>query len=193
MSKVIEFNSQREDYIYLLQSLELEGMDRLINKLDDMGFFKAPASTQYHLSYEGGLLEHSLNVYVKARELRDIWIRGNFNLEKEVPVRSIILCSLLHDIGKANDYTQNILASGKISNTKPYKSISTPYKIAHEDESVFIANKYIDLSEKEIHAIYLHNGMYGEHKYSFQGNETPLALILHFADMWASRILERGL
>jgi len=31
--------------------------------LDSVGFFDAPASTQYNLAEEGGLLEHSLNVY----------------------------------------------------------------------------------------------------------------------------------
>lgn len=31
--------------------------------LDDTDFFRAPASTKHHGSYEGGLAEHSLNVH----------------------------------------------------------------------------------------------------------------------------------
>lgn len=38
-------------------------IDGLLNYLETIGFFKAPASTQYHCSFEGGLLQHSLNVY----------------------------------------------------------------------------------------------------------------------------------
>ena len=35
-------------------------LDYLLEKTD---FFTAPASTRFHGAYEGGLLEHSLNVY----------------------------------------------------------------------------------------------------------------------------------
>ena len=31
----------------------------LIEKLEDMGFFYAPASTKFHGAYKGGLFEHS--------------------------------------------------------------------------------------------------------------------------------------
>lgn len=47
----------------LLRSVNREGMDELINFIEKSDFFKAPASTRFHGSYEGGLLEHSLNVY----------------------------------------------------------------------------------------------------------------------------------
>ena len=50
----------------------------------------------------------------------------------------------------------------------------------------------MDLTEDETWAILHHNGMYGDLKYTLQGKETPLYLIIHFADMWASRVIERG-
>ena len=56
--------------------------------------------------------------------------------------------------------------------------------------SVAIASMFIDLTEEEQFAILYHNGLYGDFKYEIQGNETPLYLILHFADMWAARIIE---
>ena len=49
---------------------------------------------------------------------------------------------------------------------------------------------YIDLTEEEQHAILYHNGLYGPLKYEIQGNETPLYMIIHFADLWASRVVE---
>lgn len=37
--------------------------------LDEIGFFTSPASTKYHLSVPGGLLQHSINVAEAAMEL----------------------------------------------------------------------------------------------------------------------------
>ena len=53
----------KEEFLALLRSVDREGMDELINFIEKSDFFKAPASTRFHGSYEGGLLEHSLNVY----------------------------------------------------------------------------------------------------------------------------------
>ena len=42
-----------------------EGSDKLLQFLlsPHSDFFTAPASSRFHSSYEGGLLDHSLNVY----------------------------------------------------------------------------------------------------------------------------------
>ena len=53
----------KEEFLMLLRSVNREGMDELINFIEKSDFFKAPASTRFHGSNEGGLLEHSLNVY----------------------------------------------------------------------------------------------------------------------------------
>ena len=37
-------------------------MEAVIENLEELGFFEAPASTKFHLNVEGGLLEHSWNV-----------------------------------------------------------------------------------------------------------------------------------
>ena len=44
-------------------SIKREGSTELLRWLEDSDFFVAPASTKYHGCHEGGLLEHSLNVY----------------------------------------------------------------------------------------------------------------------------------
>jgi 23S rRNA maturation-related 3'-5' exoribonuclease YhaM len=63
-------------------------------------------------------------------------------------------------------------------------------KVDHEVRSVSIASQYIQLTEDEYFAILNHNGLYGNFKYNISGNETPLYLIIHFSDMWASRVKE---
>ena len=51
----------KEEFLNLLRSTEREGIEDLIEALEEMGFFTAPASANHHLNVEGGLLEHSLN------------------------------------------------------------------------------------------------------------------------------------
>ena len=47
------------------EKITREGADKLLEYLlsSSSDFFTAPASARYHGAYEGGLLEHSLNVY----------------------------------------------------------------------------------------------------------------------------------
>ena len=58
--------TNKERFIEIFQrDVKREGADKLLAFLtsDGCDFFRAPASTRYHGAYEGGLLEHSLNVY----------------------------------------------------------------------------------------------------------------------------------
>ena len=52
----------KEEFLKLLKSVNREGMDKLIQFIEKSDFFKTPASTRFHGSYEGGLLEHSMKV-----------------------------------------------------------------------------------------------------------------------------------
>ena len=53
----------KDEFIELLKKTNREGIDKLIAWLEKTDFYKAPASTRFHGCHEGGLLEHSLNVY----------------------------------------------------------------------------------------------------------------------------------
>ena len=57
-------NKERFIEIYK-EKIKREGADKLLDFLlsSSSDFFTAPASTRFHGNYEGGLLEHSLNVY----------------------------------------------------------------------------------------------------------------------------------
>lgn len=179
----------------LLLSTGRQGIAGLLVEMDEMGFYTAPCSTQYHLAYSGGLAEHSLNVYELMDKLSSI-------LHPEVDKSSVIICALLHDLGKAGqfgkpNYIINML-KGRGKNAEPYQSSTKPYignpellYIDHEVRSIQIAGRHINLTEDENWAILMHNGMYGNFKYQIQGKETPLYLLLHMADMWASRVTEK--
>lgn len=170
-----------------------EGMADLIAEMQDMGFLTAPCSGGNHLSKEGGLLEHTVNV-MKLAEKMGVSMLGGTEYNKIH--NSVMIAAALHDLGKCGqfgkpEYVDNILASGKVSDAKPYKRNPELLNVPHEIRSVAIASMFIDLTEEEQHAILYHNGLYGPLKYEIQGNETPLYMLIHFADMWASRVTEK--
>lgn len=183
----------RDTITSLLISTEREGIYQLLKYMDNSGFYIAPASTKYHGAVIGALAEHSLNVYNAAMNLANAWLDSD---KVEELRNSIIICSLLHDLGKAGQYNkplyvENVLKTG-VSKAQPFKVNSELMTLPHEVVSVIEASKYIELTEDEQRAIAWHNGLYGCFKYDIQGKETPLYMILHFADMWASRVMEKG-
>ena len=46
------------------ENITRPGADKLLAWIESSDFFTAPASTRFHLSSPGGLLEHSLHVFV---------------------------------------------------------------------------------------------------------------------------------
>lgn len=183
----------KEQIIKTLKTIDREGIDGLIEYLEECGFFTAPCSGSYHLAKEGGLMEHSLNVLKMAEKLAKAWLTPKKYKEMH---ESVILCALLHDLGKCGDfgkpnYIPNILKSGEVSKTKPYETNKDLLYVDHEIRSVKLCALFIDLTEEEEHAILYHNGLYGNLKYAISGKETPLYMIIHFADMWASKVIEK--
>ena len=84
----IEENIER--FEALLGSIQRDGMGKLLRYIwKNTDFHKAPASTRFHLSCEGGLLQHSLNVYdcLVAKRESPIWK----DVLKEIPDESLIL------------------------------------------------------------------------------------------------------
>ena len=166
-----------------------DNIKELIGCMEDGWFYESPCSGAHHLAEPGGLLEHSLNVLTLARELARAW-------ESTIPEESIAISALLHDLGKMGDhgkpnYAENYLKDGSRSSAKPYITNTNLVYIPHEVRSVLIAERYIYLSEEEERAILWHNGLYGQFRNDITGKETELYMIIHFADMWASRITEK--
>ena len=58
-----------------LAKVDRSGMDKLLAYIRKSDFYTAPASTRFHLSCPGGLLQHSLNVLDALRGLLD-WNEG---------------------------------------------------------------------------------------------------------------------
>lgn len=179
---------------YLLNT-KREGIEDLLDYLKEIEFYVSPASTQYHAAYEGGLLAHSVNVFSCADKIAAKLLTP---AEYKEIFPSLVICSLLHDVGKCGQfgkrlYIPNILKDGEVSNKKPYSINKDLMTLPHEVVSIVEIMKFVDLTEDEQRAIAWHNGLYGCFKYDIQGKETELYMIIHWADMWASRIMEENL
>ena len=89
----------KQDFLSILTKVKREGIENLINFLEQTDFYTAPASTRFHGNFEGGLVEHSIKVYEILKH------KVETNIEKlQIPEESIIIIGLLHDICKANFY-----------------------------------------------------------------------------------------
>ena len=53
----------------LREALGTRWSDAFLKELEEGGFFISPCSTQYHLAYAGGLVEHSVNVAYLCKDL----------------------------------------------------------------------------------------------------------------------------
>ena len=178
----------KEKFIELLKSTNRPGIEDLISFLEKTDFFTAPASTRFHGSFEGGLVEHSLKVY----EILDYKAKNNV-LKLEIPDDTIKIVSLLHDICKLNfykvDYRNAKNALGEWEKV-PYYTIDDTRPYGHGEKSVMMISEYIKLTPEEKYSIRWHMG-YTEPKelYNTIGSaykKYPLALMMHEADLEAT-------
>ena len=170
-----------------------EGSAQLLEWLQTTDFFTAPASTRFHGACAQGLVMHSLNVY---RVLRGKFCREGDDLE------SVVICSLLHDVCKANYYT---VSTRNVKNKEtgrweevPFYSIVDALPYGHGEKSVWMIERYMRLTEEEAVAIRWHMGGFddaargGCKAISEAYDAYPLAVKLHMADLAATYLLEKG-
>ncbi len=167
-------------------------LDYLENKSD---FFTAPASARYHGAYEGGLCDHSVNVYhclkdyLERERVSELY---GLNYSDE----TIAIVALLHDLCKIGCYkpgTRNIKgADGKWTQVPSYQ-FHDPMPYGHGEKSVYIVNGYLRLTREEAFAIRYHMGFSGNEDKGQVGSAFqmfPLAFALSVADMEATYFLE---
>lgn len=174
-----------------------EGADKLLDFLSTSDFFTAPASTRFHGSYEGGLLEHSLNVYdclvdylsrPRAKEVYKL----SFSDE------TIAICSLLHDLCKVNCYkkgSRNVKDKNGVWQSVPTYEFADSLPYGHGEKSVYIISGFMKLTREEAFAIRYHMGFSGTEdirNISAAFEQFPLVLALNTADMEASHYVEKS-
>ena len=201
MSDIIK---ESADYIRkTLKATRRPGITDLLDHMDEIRFFTAPASGGNHLCCEGGLAVHTANVMRLAEKAGKVFFGPE---EFKNQRNSIRIVAGLHDLGKAGAwnkvyYAENMIKDGrptkaqpeqryKRSDVKPFEVNRGLVHIDHPMLSVKEADLYIKLTEEEYFAILYHDGMYGSLAYYLKGHERPLQTLLHFADYWSAQFEE---
>ena len=179
------------------KNIKREGADKLLEYLESPAsdFFTAPASSKFHSAYEGGLCEHSINVYeclksyLESPRVKETY---GFSYTEE----SIAIVALLHDLCKVNVYKKGF------RNVKDEKGMwqrvdtfeyddKLPY--GHGEKSVYIISGYMKLTREEAFAIRYHMGYSSTEdvrNVSLAFEMFPLAFALSTADSEATYYIE---
>lgn len=189
-----EYNRERFMKIFQ-EKITREGADKLLDFLVKSDFFTAPASTRYHLACEGGLLQHSLNVYDC---LVDILNRPRMKelYKIEYSDESIAIAGLLHDLCKVNFYKtgfRNVKNENGKWESVPYYTIEDTLPYGHGEKSAYIVSAYMRLTRDEAFAIRYHMGFSGTEDVGNVGRALemfPLAYAVCCADMEAAFLME---
>jgi len=209
----IQANKQR--FIQLLSGVKRDGIDRMLEYLDGTDFYSAPASTRFHLCCEGGLVQHSLNVYdcLEYKTNNPIW--GDL-LKNKYGDDTRRIVSLLHDLCKIDLYVkgyknQKTYEKDKVMSANKWEikkdnlgefiweqvetyTVEDKLPYGHGEKSAMIASCFMGLSIEECMAIRWHMG-YTEPKENYIALGTaiekyPLILALHEADLEATNLFE---
>ena len=186
-----------------LLSTKRDGMENVIKHLERLGFFTAPASTKFHLSVKGGLMEHSWNVCNTALMLREQMIQMKPQLADKLPEESVVIASLLHDVCKSNIYKDAILNrkndQGYWEKIPGYEVDYSSLPLGHGEKSVImLLTLGLKLTKDEMLAIRWHMTAW---ELAFQSPEqksnlqkareiAPLCAIIQAADGLSSALLE---
>lgn len=202
-------------FLKLVNSIKRQGANipALIDWLEKSDFFDAPASTNYHNSVEGGLLDHSLKVYNNLVQLYALKFPEE---SKSVELQeSLFVVAALHDLDKVNKYertSRNVKVysedGDKHDELGKFKWVSKqgwgtrPVDArfvygSHEMNSEYLARCFIPLRMEESVAILHHMGSMSWDSAKDNIGDVftryPLALMLYQADMLATYLdEERG-
>lgn len=180
----------RNELLYSLDNEEDKLIKKAISKIliRYSTFFNEPASTKYHGAYKGGLVDHSLAVYLAA-------IRTSFHYGIQSDEVNPIAC-LFHDICKVGRYK---LIKDDKGNDFKYIYDNEYDGIEHGAESLRRLLNIEGVGELipkpwQI-AIAYHMGVFGVSNTEMQNFSTmseryPEVLLLHHADMIATKIYD---
>lgn len=172
------------------ENIHRDGIEDLLKWLDDTDFYTAPASTKYHGAFEGGLVNHSLNVYSQLKKLVAFY-------GIKATAESIAIVSLFHDLCKVGFYKPEMRWRKDANNQwEQYATwkVDEDYAFGgHGSKSVFMVQSFMQLTLDEASAINCHMGSWDMSNYSnpsqvFERNH--LAWLLHVADEASTYIVE---
>mgnify|MGYP002521669523 CR=1 FL=1 len=192
MERETEFIKLWQDYTDEETDDVVIANNKLMKYLETGGFFTAPASTKYHGAYEGGLYDHSKQVFLRLKRLTE-----DNDLEWERPESPFII-GMFHDLCKCDQYIKKDGTQTKIGDNMIYTAEGYHYEYnsstllkGHGSKSVMLLSQFINLTEEEMLCIRYHMGAYETDEWDEFGKaitKYPNVLWTHMADMLASKV-----
>lgn len=167
------------------------GGSRLLEWLEQAGFYTAPASKSHHGAYGGALFDHSLQVTYELIQLTE---KLELKWERE---ESPAVVGMLHDVCKVEDYIMKEEMVGAKRDGSPRFGQVPDWNgerlwCGHGDKSLIMLMGHIDLTEEEKACIRYHMGSFTdqeEWEYYIRAVEKyPNVLYTHMADMLAAHV-----
>lgn len=177
-------------------NIKREGSKELLDFLEKSDFFLAPASSQFHSNFQGGLCSHSINVY--NRFLNMIKLEFGEDYTSKVSNETIAICGLLHDVCKIDTFKSDVRNKKVDGNwvQVPCYTVEDNLPYGHGEKSVYIISGFMRLTREEAMIINWHMGGFdarvkgGSYSLSEAYYKFPLACIFHTCDMLATYLDE---
>lgn len=198
-----ESKNHKQRFCDILRATGRENIEYVIEDLEALGFFTAPASVRNHYNFEGGLVEHSLNVYDMAMALRKSILELRPALAERLTDDKIAIAALLHDVCKADIYNTVQRARkneiGVYEKFTEYQVDYSRFPVGHGEKSVImLLRSGLDLDDDELLAIRWHMGPWElapqsieqDKSYRLAQNASPLVPLIHTADSLSAQLLE---
>jgi len=200
----VDIQKAKDEFSVIYDHIERDGAVALHDWLEnETDFFTAPASSKYHLCEPGGLCQHSINVYHRLRK----FLMDEYGSRCPYSEETIALVALCHDLCKTGFYemdwknqknydpeaVRNALPRERKSDNRgefiwesvPIYTIREQFIFGHGEKSVYLINKFMDLTDEEAQAIRFHMGSFNETDKNNVGQvfaQSPLAFFLNMSD-----------
>ena len=160
----METNNKKRFKELLLQAGTLKpekanGINKLLEWLENTDFYVAPASIKYNGNIDGGLCAAAVQTYDTLEKL-------NIAFDEKLDEYSILIVSLLHTLGRINSFKKFVKGSykkdenGATVQPKVWEEKETwdyndnPEMVLNEEiKSIFFIQHFIKLSKEEVEAI----------------------------------------
>ena len=190
---------KKKEFIDIYTSkIHRAGSEELLEYLKGSTFFTDPSAKSHHGNFDGGLVEHSLNVY-------HCLVKFCAMYEQEFPEtkfdgESVAIIALLHDLCKISLYKKGFRnvkndTTGQWERKEVYE-YDDKLGMGHGEGSVYIIQSFMKLNRAEALAIYHHMSAWsanvkgGDSSINVAKAQTPLVTLISMADSWASQFEE---
>jgi len=189
------------DIITNVLSTRSESLTKLYSGLEERIMF-APGSAieHYHNAFPGGYVDHVLRVYKCAMKLHTTW--GEMGADMDgYTIEELAFAAINHDLGKVGDidnpyYEPNTSEWHRKNQGKIYDYNSDIVTMEVPHRGLWMLQEHgVKVTQNEYIAIMTHDGMYVEGNWFYYkskskngGFKNNMPLVLHHADLMASRI-----